>query len=128
MEEFKQLVELCLQSGDFEFKPTQNKLSIPLLYRVYKKMKAGLTNFDAIKVADGLIIDGHHRFIASIIAQVEIDKFLYSTNHNQISYEWKDVILSTNEYDSPEKISYHNFNDAKRNGITIQEIEKILST
>ncbi|KAA3645098.1 MAG: hypothetical protein DWP98_11940 [Bacteroidetes bacterium] len=89
-------------------------------------MKAGF-KFDAIKVCDNLLIDGHHRYIASIIADVSIESFPSTKNHSQITYNWSDVILKTNEYDSPTDIKYHNFNDAKRNGTTIEEVKRILS-
>lgn len=51
MDEFIELLKLQISKGDIGLKPTQDKLSVPLLYRIYKKMKAGLRNFDAIKVA-----------------------------------------------------------------------------
>lgn len=123
IEEFKQLLKDKIAFEQLEYKPTQDKLSIPLIFRIYKKMKEGLLNFDAIKVAEGLIIDGHHRYIAS----VAIEKFASTINHNQVSFDWQDVKLITIEYDSETDISYHNYNDAKRNGITIDEIEKMLS-
>jgi len=82
--------------------------------------------FDAIKTCDGLIVDGHHRFIASVLADVKIEQFPSTRNSNQITFEWKDIILKANEYDSTSEIKYHNFNDAKRNGKTIDEVEKIL--
>jgi hypothetical protein len=89
-------------------------------------MKVGF-KFDAIKTCDGLLIDGHHRYVASILAGVKIERFPSSKNHSQISYNWDDVILKTNEYDSPSQIKYHNFNDAKRNGTTLEEVKKILT-
>lgn len=128
MEEFTKQLEQFLLDGSFEFKPSQDKLSIPLIYRIYKKMQGGLRNFDAIKVAEDLIIDGHHRYIASKLSKTKIQTFPSTRNHNQIIFEWSDVILKTNEYDSESEIKYHNFNDAYRNGISIDEIEKILNS
>lgn len=127
MEDFKELLKQYISQGNLKLKPTQDKLSLPLLFRIYKKMKAGLINFDAIKVAEGLVIDGHHRYVASIMAGKEIGQFPSSTNHNQTFYKWEDIILRTSEYDSDSQIKYHNFNDAKRNGMNIDDLEKILS-
>lgn len=127
IDEFKKLLEDKIAHTQLDYKPTQDKLSIPLIFRIYKKMKGGLLNFDAIKVAEGLIIDGHHRYIASVAACATIEKFASTINHNQIAFDWQDVKLSTIEYDSATDINYHNYNDAKRNGITIDEIEKMLS-
>lgn len=125
MNDFKILLENSLADREFEFAPTQNKISIPLVYRIYKKMKAEI-KFDAIKVVDGLVIDGHHRFIASILAGVEIEKFPSTKNLSQTNFEWSEVTLSLSEYDTESDIDYHNFNDAQRNGISKNEIEKIL--
>jgi hypothetical protein len=127
MENFKELLNQQISQGSLKLKPTQDKLSIPLVFRIYKKMKAGLKNFDAIKVAEGLIIDGHHRYVASIIAGVEIEQFPSNTNLNQTYFEWGEITLRTSEYDTDIQIKYHNFNDAKRNGMNIEDIEKILS-
>ena len=89
-------------------------------------MKAGL-EFDAMKVADDLIIDGHHRYIASILANKDIAQFRWPKNHNQSIFEWRDVTLTSLDYDKPSQIQYHNFNDAKRNGKDVQDIEEILN-
>ena len=127
MDEFKIKLEHCLSIESFDFRPTQEKLSVPLIYRIYKKMNAGLSNFDAIKIADNLIIDGHHRYIASKMAGSQIQIFPSTKNHNQTIFEWKEIKLKMTEYDSETEIKYHNFNDAKKNGISIEFIEKILN-
>jgi hypothetical protein len=90
-------------------------------------MNSGLINFDAIKVAEDLIIDGHHRYIATKLSKTTIQIFPSTKNHSQQSFEWSDVILKTNEYDTETEIKYHNFNDAIRNGISVDEIEKFLN-
>jgi hypothetical protein len=127
MKEFTKQLELILIDGSLEFKPSKDKLSIPLIYRIYKKMNSGLINFDAIKVAEDLIIDGHHRYIAAKLSKTTIQIFPSTKNHSQQSFEWSDVILKTNEYDTETEIKYHNFNDAIRNGISVDEIEKFLN-
>lgn len=125
MNDFIILLENRLAETKFEFAPTQNKLSIPLVYRIYKKMQAEI-KFDAIKVVDGLVINGHHRYIASILAGVDIEKFPSTKNLTQTNFQWSEVTLSLSEYDTESDIDYHNFNDAQRNGISKKEIEKIL--
>jgi hypothetical protein len=128
MEEFIARLEHLLSNGNFELKPSQDKLSIPLIYRIYKKMNGGLINFDALKVAEDVIIDGHHRYIASKLSETDIQIFPTTKNHIQLTFEWSDVILKSSEYDSDTEIKYHNFNDARRNGMTIDQIEKILNS
>lgn len=125
MNDFIITLENYISQNELEFKPTQNKLSIPLIFRIYKKMKANL-EFDAIKTCEGLIIDGHHRYIASKIADAKIENFPSSKNLTQLQYEWRDISLITSEYDSEADIKYHNYNDALRNGKTVIEIERLL--
>ena len=91
-------------------------------------MKGGLKKFDAIKVCENLIIDGHHRYIASNLSGVLVERFPSTKNHNQIVFDWTDVSLVTTEYDSESEINYHNFNDAQRNSISVEEINRILNT
>lgn len=127
MDEFKIKLEHFLKIESFEFQPTQEKLSVPLICRIYKKMNAGLCNFDAIKIADDLIIDGHHRYIASKMAGTQIQIFPSTKNYSQRIFDWKGILLNLNEYDSATEIKYHNFNDATKNGISVDLIEKILN-
>lgn len=49
MQDFKNKIEYLLKNEKLEFKPSQNKLSIPLIFRIFRKMESGLINFDAIK-------------------------------------------------------------------------------
>lgn len=125
MENFKNLLEQELLNREFELKPTQNKISLPIVFRIFKKMKANL-KFDAIRVCDNILIDGHHRYIASVMANVTTEQFPSTKNHNQTTFEWKEVTIITTDYDYPNDIDYHNFNDAKRNGITVDEVLKML--
>ena len=125
MEDFKLIVEQKLSDGSFVLKPTQSKISLPIAFRIYKKMKANL-KFDAIKICDELLIDGHHRYIASVIAGVSIERFQSTKNLTQSSFEWADVSLITVDYDESNLIDYHNYNDALRNDVTVAYIKKIL--
>ncbi len=45
MDEFKIKLEHFLEIESFEFQPTQEKLSVPLICRIYKMMNAGYVNF-----------------------------------------------------------------------------------
>lgn len=53
-----------LQKDNVEFFSTQYQLSIPIINRIYKKMKYGI-KFEPIRINGDLIIDGHHRFVSS---------------------------------------------------------------
>ena len=67
----KQIVEL-LKKKDLLFYSSHDKLSLPIINRISKKMAHGI-KFDAIKVCDNLIIDGHHRYISSVLTDKKIE-------------------------------------------------------
>ena len=48
-----QKVKDFLVSNTFEYKATQNKLSFPILFRIYKKLKIGV-KFSEIKIGDNI--------------------------------------------------------------------------
>lgn len=105
---------------------TQNKLSIPILNRLVKKMNLGL-GFRGIKVCDGLIIDGHHRYIASLLTGYNLE--IFPSNKSSITgiIDWKLIELLDTDFDSLEKIQEHNKNDALRNEIRIENLIDLLN-
>jgi len=53
--------------------PNQSALSIPIIERIYKKMLNKL-KFPPIHVSlDNLIVDGHHRYISSLLSDFDIE-------------------------------------------------------
>lgn len=113
-----------LSSKTLDLNATQNKLSIPIINRIYKKMKFGL-KFDAIKVYNNLIIDGHHRYISSVLANIELERVTSSKTIATIEYNWGDVEFISEEWDTKEKINRLNEQDALFNNLTIEKIIEI---
>ena len=60
-----------LRNNDQLLAPAQHKICLPILNRIYKKMIYDL-KFDDMKVYENLIIDGHHRYLASILSEVPL--------------------------------------------------------
>ena len=54
---------------NFNLKSTHERLCFPVIKRLYTKMKIGI-KFSGIKVDGDLIIDGHHRYLASLLAEI----------------------------------------------------------
>ena len=52
---------------------THNKLCLPIINRIYNKMINGI-KFDDIKVFEKVIIDGHHRYVSSLLANIKAQK------------------------------------------------------
>lgn len=81
--------------------------------------------FDDIKVYDGVIIDGHHRYVSSQLAKTKIDQVKSSRTNATIEYAWDDVIFVDEEWDTQDKINRLNELDAEFNNIPLEKIIEI---
>jgi len=64
-------INTFIASNTINLKPTQAKLCIPIISRICQKMANGI-KFDDIKVCDNLIINGHHRYISSLMVNFDL--------------------------------------------------------
>lgn len=114
-----------LQENKIELKSTHNKLCLPIINRLYKKMSLGIM-FSGIKVVDNLIIDGHHRYLASLLANKKLD--IYSSNRTTATTvtEWESVVFVDDDWDTKAKIEMLNEQDAKYNDVSLDEIIKLV--
>jgi hypothetical protein len=67
----EQLIEL-MHSGKLELISTHEHLSLPVIERIHKKMTLKLL-FGSIQVAENVIINGHHRYLASMLANYTLE-------------------------------------------------------
>lgn len=115
-----------LVSNTFEYKATQNKLSFPILFRIYKKLKIGI-KFSEIKIGDKLIIDGHHRYLASKLADVEIATLPSHRTSATKFLEWCDIEIDSEDWDKDEKeIQRFNEIDAKNSNLSLEELIQLM--
>lgn len=97
----KEILIAFLQSHNFNFEPNQHKLCFPKLKRIYVRMASG-KNFPAIKVGNGKIVEGHHRYICSQILDIDIEIANGGVNiSHQNSFVWKGVIVDDIDWDHP---------------------------
>ena len=121
-----QEVKDFLVSNTFEYKATQTKLSFPILLRIYKKLKIGV-KFSEIKIGEKLIIDGHHRYLASILAKVEIATLPSHRVTATKLIEWCDIEIDSEDWDREEKeIKRFNEIDAKNSNLSLEELIQLL--
>lgn len=104
---------------------THSKLSLPIINRIYNKMINGI-KFDDIKVCNNMIIDGHHRYVSSLLANIEIGKTKTLKTSATKVYDWSKVEFLDEEWDTKEKIKLLNQKDAEYNNLPIEEIIKML--
>ncbi len=121
----KEEITALLHSRNIELKSTQTKLCIPIVNRLYVKMKIGI-RFSGIKVADGLIIDGHHRYLASLLANFDLEQIPSSTTSATIITDWNLVEFVDEDWDTEAKVKMLNQRDAEYNDIPFERIVELL--
>ena len=104
---------------------THKRLCLPLIIRMYKKMENGI-KFNAIKVSESIIVDGHHRYVASVLAGQNLPTIKSATTSATIEYDWKDVEFVEEDWDTPEIIQKMNEADAEYNNMTLDQINEMI--
>lgn len=104
---------------------TQFAICLPVINRISRKMKHGI-RFDEIKVCDNLIIDGHHRYVSALLANKPIGSVTTSKSSVTTPYDWSEIQIVIEEWDTKEKIEKLNKDDADFNDLTLSEIIRIL--
>ena len=117
----KELILNAIATADYTLITTHKKLCLPIINRIYKKMINGI-KFDDIKVCETLIIDGHHRYVSSLLANIKLDEAKSSKTNATIQYDWKDVEFVEEEWDTEDKITRLNELDAEFNNMSLEKI------
>jgi hypothetical protein len=113
-----EFIKDLITQNTLEFSPTQGRISLPIINRLFKKMMIGVI-FEDIKINENNIIDGHHRYLSSVIAEVNINKVGCPKPSLINCYNWNEVDFVYEEWDTKSKINYMNELDAKYSGIPL---------
>lgn len=120
----KEIILKAIEESDYILFSTHSKLCLPIIKRIYKKMINGI-KFDDIKICDKLIIDGHHRYISSLLANIKLEEVKSSKTSATIEYNWSTVEFVEEEWDTEDKILLLNELDASYNNLTLEKIIEI---
>lgn len=117
-----------LKERKIQLKPNQQKISLPIISRMCKKMQRDL-KFRPIYVSkENKIIDGHHRYISSIISNFKLEVITdYPSPSEPNSFEWDLVDFVVDDWDSPSKVKMLNELDARYNNMKIEDVESIIN-
>jgi len=115
-----------ISSQTLNLTSTHGKLSLPIINRMYSKMRIGL-RFDAIKIYENAIFNGHHRYMSSRLARYDLDMLNYPKTSATKIYDWKDVRFVSDEWDTKHKIEHLNRLDADFNNMSINELNMKLN-
>lgn len=88
-------------------------------------MSAGI-KFSEIKVENSLICDGHHRYIASILANFFLGRIQGNITSATSEIPWKSVSFEDEDWDTEAKINMLNEQDANYNNIPLATIVELL--
>jgi hypothetical protein len=88
-------------------------------------MRLGI-KFPEIKVCKNIIIDGHHRYLASKIASIDLQKIKFSEVNHLESKRWHELLFDETDWDMPEQILKHIQTDAQYNKISIEKLLSLL--
>jgi hypothetical protein len=83
-------------------------------------------SFPAIKIQDDIICDGHHRFIAAMLAGYNLDVVNWTSTSATTIISWETVSFDEKDWDTPEEVYQINLRDAEYNSIPVEEILAML--
>lgn len=118
-------ISIYILENEIELSSTQPRLCIPIIERIYRKMTLGI-HFSEIKVEGNLICDGHHRYFASLLAKLKIDRIPSKSTSATTVTDWKFVVFVEEDWDTPAKISWLNEQDANFNDISIGDLTELM--
>jgi hypothetical protein len=121
----KEFIEEWILANRIELSATHSRLCIPIIRRIYKKMSVGI-QFTGIKVTGNIICDGHHRYIASLLANYPIDRIAWTATAATLVTNWDSVLFIEEDWDTPAKISMLNEQDAMYNSMSLEQVIELL--
>lgn len=114
MEEFEELTIEKLSTYFKEYNTLYSTahrvLCFAIIKRIYRRVKLGY-RFGAIKVCDnkGIVVDGNHRYVAYLLAGIEIEFKCGTSSHCDTINCYRDIKIDTIEdwdYNSPNDRKY----------------------
>jgi len=121
-----EFIKEFIASGPIDLNPTQTKLCVPIISRICQKMSHGI-KFDDIKVFDNLIINGHHRYLSSLLVKFELGRVEGNITSATKPFEWNKIEFDEQDWDTDAKIAHLNELDAKYNNLDMEFIKQITS-
>lgn len=88
-------------------------------------MSAGI-KFAGINVDSNMICDGHHRYVASVLADFPLEQYSGKRTAATSVIDWNFVVFEEEDWDTNAKIQMLNEEDAKYNSMSVEEIRQLL--
>jgi hypothetical protein len=88
-----------LSTTEFDFNPTQDKISFPLIQRYVQMLKEG-KEAPAIHVDDDIIVNGHHRYISGCLYERKPSTVPWTKAPSTPILNWTIVIVVEDDFGS----------------------------
>ncbi len=118
-----QMIKEYFERNECSILPTQKRICLPVINRMVRKMQNSI-RFNDISIYEGMIVDGHHRYVASLFAGITIGQSDGGKPNPQIT-DWKSIEIIEEDWDTPAKLLIINQNDADFNGLTLEKMIEI---
>lgn len=124
----KEVILSKLEQINNSLKPRQTKVSLPIVIRIVKKMKSQIKFPPIFVSSDNLIVNGHHRYISSILTDVELEIISDYPRPSLVNeIDWISVDFVEEDWDTQAEIKLLNEQDAHYNGLSMEDVESIIS-
>ncbi len=91
-----------VQSGSLELSSSQTRLCVQIINRIYNKLLEG-EDCGSIKVDNEVIIDGHHRYVASVLAEAVVKTVPSNSTIATYITPWEQVnFVQDEDWDAPD--------------------------
>ena len=87
---------------------------------------SGGIKFSGIKIENNVICDGHHRYIASLLADITLEEFPGKTTSATVITDWKSIEFVDEDWDTEAKVKMLNEQDAEFNNIPLETVVQLL--
>ncbi len=96
-------VKTFIKNTPLNYLAIQPSVSFPILQRIHRRLQNGC-NFSPIKINEGIIVDGHHRYICTLILERKVEEVPGGENATkQVTYEWSKVLVDEADFDTEDE-------------------------
>lgn len=82
--------------------------------------------FENINVDNSLLINGHHRYICSLLSKKVLRTNTWGSPSQIPTFKWAEIEIDLNDWETIEMIDRHNSKDAAKSGMDIKNFENLM--
>ena len=114
-------VKKLFTSDKLDLMPTQAKVCLPIINRMCQRMGSGAV-LKNIHVDNGVIVNGHHRYISSKLIDNEIGVDPWTKASSVEVIAWSNLDIDNIDWTTKEDLEKYNEQDSKALNVTIEQL------